>query len=273
MKVGRRDIPSSQEYALVDKFYWYSLDNGETFWETFSRYLYDHYHITENTHIIINGDRAPWIRSGVDYFESAIYTYDRYHLKKWIKQALSNRTKQERRKVYLAADDNNPVDLVVAVVEAEKAETDPEKREEIADLRHFILENMDAFRDYREILRNEKGVDTTGIHPIGADESNMDLFAKRLKGGGYSWSEEGLYAMVGAMIHRFERTLSEAICDAFGPGQAKSKEKKYPSFASLLTERRSEAIGVVMGNMPALVNDDQGKPYTRVLRSLAGLSS
>src|SRR5699024_1088721 len=95
---------------------------GEEFWESFSCHLYSHYNITENTHIVINGDAAPWIRKGVDYFESAIYTYDRYHLKKWIKGALSKRSKQERRKAYLAADANDPVALLVAISEAEKEE-------------------------------------------------------------------------------------------------------------------------------------------------------
>lgn len=86
-------------------------------------------------------DAAPWIRKGVDFFEHAIYTYDRYHLKKWIKRALSNRSKQERRKAYLRADNNDSVALLVAIDEAEKAEDDEVKKKEIADLRLFIYEN------------------------------------------------------------------------------------------------------------------------------------
>ena len=69
-----------------------------------SRHLYSQYALSKDTPIVINGDAAPWIRKGVDFFEHAIYTYDRYHLKKWIKRALSNRSKQERRKAYLRAD-------------------------------------------------------------------------------------------------------------------------------------------------------------------------
>lgn len=133
--------PSSQDYVLKNKSYWKTLENGEVFWDTFSRHLYERYTITENTHIVINGDGAEWIRSGVDYFQNAIYTYDRYHIKPWIKRALSNRTKEERRKAYLAADANDPVALVTAVAEAEKEEADEEKKKEIGDLRLFILEN------------------------------------------------------------------------------------------------------------------------------------
>src|SRR5699024_5098974 len=190
--------------------YWKTLENGETFWESFSRYLYSQYDITKDTHIVINGDGAPWIRAGVDYFPSAIYTYDRYHLKKWIKQALSKRSKQERRKAYLAADANDPVKLVTAVAEAEKAETDEEKKEAIGDLRLFILNNLEAFRDYREILK-EKGADVSEMRPMGAAESNMNLFSRRLKKMGYSWSLEGLEGMVSSMTHCLEGTLSEAV--------------------------------------------------------------
>src|SRR5699024_12741702 len=79
----RSKHPSSEEYELRNKSYWYSLEDGENFWELFSRYVYSEYSITEDTPVIINGDAAPWIRAGVDYFENAVYTYDRYHLKKW----------------------------------------------------------------------------------------------------------------------------------------------------------------------------------------------
>src|SRR5699024_8310624 len=138
------------------------------------RYLYSQYSITKDTYIVINGDAAPWISKGVNYFESAIYTYDRYHLKKWIKTALSKRSKRERRKAYLAADANNPAELVVAIAEAERSESDEEKKEDIADLRNFILRNMNAFRDYCDILKNEKGIKTEGMRPMGAAESNMN---------------------------------------------------------------------------------------------------
>src|SRR5699024_2611828 len=80
--------PSSCDYELKNKSYWQTLEDGETFWESFSRYVYGTYDITDRTQVVINGDGAPWIRAGVDYFPNAIYPYDRYHLKPWIKEAL-----------------------------------------------------------------------------------------------------------------------------------------------------------------------------------------
>ena len=263
--------PSSEEYKLVNKSYWKTLENGETFWESFSRYLYTEYDITEDTHIVINGDGAPWIRAGVDYFPNAIYTYDRYHLKKWIKQALSNREKQERRKAYLAADANDPVKLVTAIAEAEKAEIDEKKKEDISDLRLFILDNLEAFKDYREILK-EKGVDVSEMRPMGAAESNMNLFSRRLKKMGYSWSQKGLKGMINSMIHWFEGTLSETIKNAMESTPTEKEPMEYPSFATLLTQKTTQSVGAIQGQMPAISSNDQGKPYVKALKSLAGLT-
>ncbi|MBW8352185.1 ISLre2 family transposase, partial [Bacillus sp. IITD106] len=263
--------PSSQEYQLKNKSYWHTLDDGQTFWEGFSRYLYNQYDITEDTHIVINGDAAPWIRSGVDYFENATYTYDRYHLKKWIKQALNKRSKAERKKAYLAADANDPVALLVAIAEAEKAETDEDKKADIRDLRLFILENQEAFRDYRELLQ-EKNIDTTGMRMMGAAESNMNLFSKRLKKMGYSWSHNGLCGMVSAMIHKMEGTLIEALRGTSTDEEMRDKPvESYPSFAKLLTKKTHKAIGAIQGHIPALNSKDQGKPYIQALRGLSGL--
>src|SRR5699024_7829803 len=136
---------------------------------------------------------------------------------------------------------NNPTALVVAIAEAEKAETDEEKKKDIADLRLFILENMNAFRDYREILKEEKGVDTTKMRPMGAAESNMNLFSRRLKKMGCSWSFEGLGSMLHALIHHFEGTLVEAIQNIFSSTKTKVEPKEYPSFTSLLTEKTRQS--------------------------------
>src|SRR5699024_10303021 len=114
-------------------------------------------------------------------------------------------------KAYLAADANDQTALLVAVAEAERAENRDDKKKEIAALRLFIYENMDAFRDYRVILNKDQRVDTTGMRPMGAAESNMNLFSRRLKKIGCSWSLEGLTRTLNALIHHIEETVVKAI--------------------------------------------------------------
>lgn len=264
--------PKSKEYELINKSYAYTLGDGNTFWETLSRQLDEQYTITEHTHVVINGDGAPWIRAGVAYFQNALYTYDRYHLKQWIKQALSNRSKHERKRVYEAADANDPSAMLAAIAKAEKAETDVEKQEEIAGLREFILENQEAFRDYRDRLQ-EKGVDTSGMRPMGSAESNMNLMSKRLKKNGYSWSLSGLGAMVNAMIHRLEGTLVDVLRPSATDGVSEEgTPKKIPSMAHFLRQKTQESVGALSGRLPVLEGRDQTKPFARALRGLTGLS-
>lgn len=81
--------PSSKDYELKNKSYWETLDNGQVFWGEFSRYISGNSEITNDTHGVIKGAGASWIQSDVDYFPNTLYTYDRYHIKSWIKHALS----------------------------------------------------------------------------------------------------------------------------------------------------------------------------------------
>src|SRR5699024_3933625 len=152
--------------------------------------------------------------------------------------------------------------LLFAVAEAERAENRDEKKKEIAALRLFISENIEAFLDYLDILNKDQRVDTTGMRPIGAAESNMNLFSCMLKKIGYSWSLEGLKRMLNALIHNFEGTLVKAIGNSLSEDRvADKKSKEYPSFTSLLTEKTRASIDAIQGHMPALVRDDQHKPY------------
>lgn len=265
--------PRSKDYDLKNKSFYYSLENGESFWEGFSRSLYEQYDIQEDTPIVINGDGAPWIRGGMEFLPQAIYNYDRFHLEKWIKMAMSNRSKKERRKAYVAGEANDPAALVTAVAEAEKAETDDKKREEIETLRTFILNNQEAFRDYRKRLR-EQGFETDWMRTMGSAESNMNFFSRRLKKMGYSWSLNGLDAMVRSMIHRFDGTLEEAL--QIRPTSDHEEEKstcKKPSIAKVLKQKTKQSVGAITGNMPLLQGREPGSYTAQALRGLAGLQA
>lgn len=264
--------PKSSEYELLNKSYVHTLDNGDTFWETFSRELEQLYTMTEETYVIINGDGAPWIRAGVDYFRNARYVYNRYHLKKWIKQALGNRTKAERKRVYQAAEAYDVSAMLAAIAEAEKAETDVEKKQEITTLREFVLEHQTAFQDYRVWLE-DKGIDTSDMRPMGAAESNMNLLSKRLKQSGYSWSLPGLGAMVNALFHRFEGSLVDALRSPTKPSVSEEKiPAKKPSIAEILKQKTRESMGAISGRIPVLAGHDQNKPYGQALRGLTRIS-
>lgn len=62
----------------------------------------------------------------------------------------------------MVADKNDSIALVTAIAEAQKTEYKKEKKAEINDLRQFTLDNLDAFRDYRDILKEkDENLDTS----------------------------------------------------------------------------------------------------------------
>lgn len=62
---------------------------------------------------------------------------------------------------------------------------------------------------------------------MGSAESNMDIFAKRLKKNGYSWLDEGINTIGSAVIHNLEGTLLEAVKGI--EGENKENRKIYLS--------------------------------------------
>lgn len=265
--------PQSKDFQLKNKSFVHSEGTGKTFWETVSDGIDDHYNLTSDTFVIINGDGASWIREGATYFRNGIYIYDRFHLKKWIKQALGNRTKEQRKKVYKAAEGNDPTALLAAVAEAEKAEDNEEKKQEITALRVFILNHQKAFQDYRFQLK-ENGIDTSRMRGMGSAESNMNLLSRRLTKMGYSWSVKGLEAMINAMICLFEGTLTDAVEMSFSEDgeTGEEPEKERVSISKLLKQKVQTSVGAVFGRMPALTARNQNQPFVEALKNLSGLT-
>ena len=251
--------PSSKEHRLKNKSYWVSVEDGETFWEEFSRLVYQKYEVTDETVVVINGDGAGWIKKGTKYFPQAIYVYDRFHLNKWLREVLNKQP--EKLKEALEASRRYDVGgLLKAVAEAEKDSKTKEERDAIKDLRHFLLDNREALRDYREILR-EKGIDTSNMRAMGAAESNMDLFAKRVKKHGYSWSKEGLEAILSSRMKKLENTLEHWIGLLKSSINTINTEPLSKTVVHVARRVTDETKGVINGRMPVLYGPDQDKNW------------
>jgi hypothetical protein len=199
--------PSSKEYELVHKTHYLDLDSKD-FWEKASRHLYSRYDIDENVMVIINGDRASWIRKGVEYFPKAVYQVDRFHVKRDLRRLL--RGTKELKVCLEALDKSDTETLISSLARArERAKTDisdSTRFAQISDLRRHILQMPDAYRDYRVRLK-EMGYDVSRMRGMGAAESNVDRFSNRLKKRGQSWSVQGLKAMVHSLVKYFEGKL------------------------------------------------------------------
>lgn len=203
--------PKSQEYRLVGLKQFRS--NAEDFWEQASRFAYSHYDIDENTVVVINGDRASWIRKGVESFPNAIYQIDRWHLLRDVRYLFSG-----HKKVYRAirkALDSDDVTGARFLAELAKGThvLDPNKRKKAEQLIKDLATMPEATVDYRLRLKT-RGVCVEGFRGLGAAESQMDRLSDRMKGG-RSWSLAGEAAMMeilcarhsgyfGAIVERLE---------------------------------------------------------------------
>jgi hypothetical protein len=206
----KRRTPGSSEYMLAEKTYYQDIRSGsDEFWDASSRNLYSKYDIDEDTLVILNGDRAPWIRKGLEYFPNAMYQVDRFHVKRDIKRLLVYNKKALKQG--LTAFDRSDVEgLVDALKQGMKTAGGIEAELEIAEFIKVIRAMPESFRDYRVRL-SEKGYDVSGLRGIGAAESSVDRFSDRIKKRGQSWGEEGLKAILYAMVKNFEGKLEPYV--------------------------------------------------------------
>ena len=191
-----RRHPRSEDYELVGgQFYQELADPGTDFWEEASRYLYSIYDLSE-TQVVINGDRARWIRRGVDYFDNAIYQMDRWHMVRDLGLLLRDTGKSHEALSALYADE--PLRLLVALAEGERELPEGETKKKLADLREDILQDPELVRDYRTRLR-EQGVDVMHLRGMGAAESQVDRMENRTGKRGQSWGKRGITGMLLAL--------------------------------------------------------------------------
>ena len=201
----QRKTPGSKEYELINKTHYVALDSQD-FWENASRHLYCHYDIDEETMVVINGDRAPWIRQGVEHFPKAIYQADRYHVKRDLRRFLRG---TEELEICLNAFDKSDVKtLLDSLTKARAKIKNSDRLKDTNKLLQSILKMPDSFRDYRKRLKEiDCDYDISIMRGMGAAESSVNRFSNRLKKRGQSWRPTGLKAMVHSLVKHFEGTL------------------------------------------------------------------
>ena len=86
----RQGLGKKTDYRLKNPMYITVLDGSEEdVWEQTWLRLLERYENLGQTQFVINGDFAPWIRAGTNYFRNSIYQYDRFHLMREVRQILS----------------------------------------------------------------------------------------------------------------------------------------------------------------------------------------
>lgn len=238
----------SQEYRLVGLKQFRS--NAEDFWEEASRFAYSHYDIDEETIVVINGDRASWIRKGVEYFPNAMYQVDRWHLVRDLRHLFSSHPKVLKA-ILKALDGKDPTGATFLAELAKGTQLlRPEQRKKAQQLIKDLATIPEATVDYRERLK-ARGVRVKGFRGLGAAESQMDRFSDRMKGG-RSWSAAGEAAMMEILCVRHNGYFGELVgrledwCD---------KHLKAPITVKKIARRAARSVlnklpGIKLGGTP-----------------------
>ena len=242
--------PSSEEQQLVEKRQ-FRTQSAEL-WEEASRWVYSHYDIDEQTVVVINGDRAPWIRQGVDYFPRALYQVDVWHLKREL-QELFGQTPAVLEGLERArtSGDITGATFLAELAQACQGLTDPKKRRKAEALLKDLQTIPEATVDYRLRLA-AMGIAVEGFRGLGAAESQMDTFADRVKGRGRSWSRHGLACLMEVLCWRNRGEL-EGLLDRVGELLARLGVPLQEAKEQLAAQVRRvvhEGLGVLQASVP-----------------------
>lgn len=230
------------EYVLKDiRIVRTQSSSPEGFWSTMSETLHSEFEINEDTIIVINGDRAKWIRMFREWFCdcTVLYQVDRFHLLR----TLGGIFKRGSESYYRLRDamDKDPTGARFMAALAEESKSLSGKRQEDAEKLLRDLEGIaDSVCDYRVRLKAE-GYDIEGLRSMGAAEAQMDRFADRIKGRGQSWSPRGLDAMMRLLGLKFEGRLEELLHNLVVkqeplPGEKDLVKKQAPQVAKTLID-------------------------------------
>lgn len=251
---------------LRNKRHYLHTGSGETFWEGFGEFLVEHYDVDEATWLVVNGDGADWIGQCTSYFHRCIYTLDRFHIARDLKQYLRDLpTHWQAARRALAA--YNPQELLAAVDAVPGDQIRKDWRGDWERFKAFLRVHEKHLIDYRKPLEAH-GIDTKGMRPMGSAESQMRVFAKRTKRGGYSWSVRGVQAMLKSIIARKEG--QSFLTDI---NEIETETKKPTStfrVQQLFKESKDLTTGVINGMLRTLHTSRQSSPLGMALKGLRG---
>lgn len=195
---------------LVNKFYFSGLyagtDGNEKLWRNVQTYIERNYDQNALKRIFISGDAAPWIKSGADYINKALFCADKYHLMQYINHAAAQMKDEKeavknelwhclysKRKGAKARFDDYTKSLLPAAKNPDRIE----------ELRTFVLGNWAAVR---RTLRNKK------VNGCSAESHISHVLSDRLSSRPMGWSQTGADRM--SKLRCYERNFGrEKIID------------------------------------------------------------
>lgn len=206
----RQGQGKKKDYRLVNPQYIVVTKESKDFWEEVRGYLQSKYKDIDSILVIINGDGAPWIREGANYFGKGLYQYDRFHVARALREALREHP-EVLKDAQRALRANDTGQLLCIVVKAWKNAPQGEQRDKLGELRDKLVENQEFIRDYRLRLKEAGYRVNPAWRGMGAAESNVNKFKNRTAKRGRAWSMRGLQAILTMLSKLYEEDLSAQL--------------------------------------------------------------
>lgn len=249
---------------LVHKRHYQHTTKGQSFWEGLDDFLMETYgYDPQTTTLCINGDGASWITVCQDHYgDQAIFTLDRYHVSRDLRALLHDHPLY--RKIYKAYSTYD-VEMLLVLLNSVIGTLENEKQEErLETLVTHLTANQSGLKDYRRTLRG-RGIDTTGMRPMGSAESTMRVMGRRVKHG-HAWSPAGVIAMTNLKIAKLDglTILSRGLGQEPEP-----RAITLPPLSNFLKNSKTPSKGQDQrGNIPYL--DQSSRPVHAALKGLRG---
>jgi len=257
------------DYQLVNPIYITDLAGSEEeIWEQVMLRLSEEYEDPAKVRFVINGDGAPWIRRGTEYFRKAIYQHDRFHLKREVKEKL-RAGKKYIGQALEHIDQNNPEGLFETLGKAADETKNLEERLELRKFKQGLQKHPDYLIDYRQRLK-EQGVEISPTwRGMGAAESNVDLFKLRVSKRGRAWSDRGLKAILHMLGLLYENVLHNSIKQLDLSLGEKVDAGEFVSMSANQVAKTvgREALGIPRAGFPA-IHRGNSQGFAKLFRSM-----
>jgi hypothetical protein len=244
---------------LKEKFTF--IGTGKDFMEKLSLLAEERLSLSKVKKIIFGGDGDSWITSGIkDYFSSATYILDLYHLYKRFKEALGRRKEEQKAIKDLLL--SNQIDKgLLRIDQLIRNSYDLKEKDNLTKLYTYISRN-------RLGITNQFKLKDKEIERAGAIESNVNqAISARFKKRGMSWSKKGALSLL-----KIKETILNGEWDDWWEIERERNIKvgKYkPPLPASYFKQETESSPLVEVTIPALRGPDQGKPWVGVLRELS----
>ena len=225
------DGSDKHRHRLVGKHTFCGVYNGTKnnyrLWEEVQKYISANYDLDELERVYIIGDGAQWIKTGAEVIFNGKFVLDRFHMMKYLNQAVSHLGNQEEMKQYMwecidGADRNGLKEAFRAILKV----TDPEsnKYEEVRESQRYFMNNWEGIKI--------RLTDAGGSWKCSAEGQVSHVLSARLSSRPMGWSILGCNNI--SKLRAYKRTGGKII-------ELLRYQKKYRE----LEEKRKEHSDLV----------------------------